>query len=446
MNSQLHIPRRTFLRGIGVTLALPWLEAMSPISARASSASSAPKRAVFCHYGTGMNGRDLTPADTGPNFTSTPILAPMDPLRGDFTLLSNLMLPYGGNHRGDRTFLTGANTIELGSRNTVSVDQQIAATIGGQTRFPSLQLSIARGTGFGQPIMHTISWTADGIPIPAENRPWVVFDQLFRPDSAEEISHREQSFADRASLLDLVRDDAQRVNKRLGRDDREKLDEYFTSVRELEVKLAQAKEWSTKPKPQVTPIDFGDFSKIDPMESAGEGIPQFSYRKYQRLMFDVIALALQTDSTRVVSYVVRRESSGGVFPEMGCPYGYHDMTHHGEDPDKLKWLTKVDTLYMEDWAYFIGKLKSMKEDSGSLLDSSLVAFSSGGGSGNAHNNDKLPTMLCGGSRIGVKHKGHISYDKKPLANLWQGMTELMDVPAPKGFQAGTATGPLTDLT
>lgn len=440
------LSRRTVLRGAGVALALPWLESMSACAHSATNAggmkeTERPKRAIFSMWGLGINGRDFTPTDDGKGYTVTPILKPVAHLRDDFTLISGLKLTHSGGHGGDRTFLTGTNTHNADSKLRVSCDQELAAAVGKQTRFPSLVLGINRGTGFGSgTIDKTLSWTPGGTPIPAENRPHVLFDRLFRADTADEIAAR-RSGADRAtSVLDAVRDEAKRLNDQLGKDDRRKLEEYFSSVRDVEARIESDLEWLNKPKPKVAPLNFGkDVQALDPETRGGKA---FDYRRYQRLMYDVIALALQTDSTRVISYYARRDLSDGTYCYgfMGCPYNYHEMTHHGEEADKLKWLTKVDTWYLEDWAYFIEKLKGMKEGDGTLLDNTLLVWGSSGGTVNAHNNNDLPTMLVGGHKLGVKHQGHVRQKDVRLGNLWQTMFGLLGAPLPKNFQGGEADG------
>jgi len=435
------LSRRTFLRGAGITLALPWFEAMS-VNARAASTAGSiasgevPKRAVFTMWGLGLNGRDFTPKDIGLNYTATPILTPLQEHRRDFSVISGLKLTHSGGHRGDRTYLTGTNTHDAGCKLRVSCDQELAAAIGAATRFPSLVLGISRGTGFGNPQDNTLSWTKNGTPLPAENRPHVLFDQLFRPDTADSLAQRETEFAKRGSVLDSVRDDARALEATLGKVDRNKLDEYLTSIRDLEKKMQEEKSWLHKPKPQVSAIDFGSDQGLDP-DKAG-----LDYRRYQRLMFDVIALALQTDSTRIISYQPRMDNRDGTgaYKSKGNPYGYHEMTHHGEDADKLKWFTQSDIWYMEEWAYFLGKLKSIKEGQSTLLDHCLVAYGSSGGTINAHNNHHLPAMLAGGGKLGVKHQGHVISEGSYLGNLWQTVFNVMGVKVPDGFQGGEADG------
>jgi hypothetical protein len=440
------LARRTFLRGAGVTLALPWLDAMSGGAGRIATAGSigateTPRRAVFCMFGLGINGRDFTPAETGKNYAVTPILKPLESLRSDFTVISGLKLTFSGGHTGDRTFLTGTNTRSAGAKFRVSCDQELAAAVGRGTRFPSLALGIKRGTGFGGNYDQTLSWSPSGTPIPAENRPHVLFDQLFRPDSADTLDRREAEFVRRTSVLDSLGAQARRLGESLGIDDRRKLEEYLTGIRDLERRMQDEKDWLRKPKPSVAGLDFGKEQGLDPDKSGLE------YRRYQRLMYDVIALALQTDSTRVITYLPRMDGQDGTgaWRDMGNPYNYHEMTHHGEDPDKLKWFTQADVWYMEDWAYFLNRLKSIKEGDGTLLDHTMAAYGSSGGAINAHHNHHLPTMLAGGSRLGVKHQGHLVKDDVRLGNLWATVFDRMQVPLPKNFQGGEADGMISEL-
>jgi hypothetical protein len=444
-------PRRTVLRGAGAVLALPWLESMSTNSRTVVNAgqldeSQRPKRAIFTMWGLGVNGRDFTPPDSGPAWSSTPILKPLSNLRDDFTIISGLRLTHSGGHSGDRTFLTGTATHKADAKLTISADQQIAEKIGGVTRFPSLVLGVNRGTGFGSgSIDKTLAWTRGGTPIPAENRPNVLFDRLFRADSAEDIHQQKSQAARRESVLDAISDQAKKLSSKIGRGDREKLDEYFNSVREVERQIETDLAWLEKPKAQVPSIDFGN--NVQALDPELENKTTFDYRRYQRLMFDVITLALQTDSTRVINYYARRDLNDGThcYRYMGCPYGYHEMTHHGEDPDKLKWLTQVDTWYSEEWAYFLNKLKSVREGDGSLLENTMLVWGSTGGTINAHNNSNLPTMIAGGQRLGIKHQGHLVKPDTRLGNLWQTMFDVLGLPIPDNFQGGEADGVIKEI-
>lgn len=440
------LPRRTFLAAAGISLALPWLEVMSANSNSLTRAGTLaenerPRRAVFSFFGLGINGRDFTPVDTGLDYQLTPILKPLAELKKEFTVISGLKLTYSGGHVGDRTFLTGTNTRSAGAKFRVSCDQELAQAVGRETRFPSLILGIRRGTGFGGNQDQTLSWTAAGTPLPCENRPHILFDQLFRPDTADTIQQREAEFIRRASVLDSLRAEARRLSTTLGSDDQHKLDEYLTGIRDLERRMQEEKAWLRRPKPIVASLDFGKEQGLDP-DKAG-----LEYRRYQRLMFDIIALALQTDSTRVVSYLARMDGQDGTgsYRDLGNPYNYHEMTHHGEDPDKLKWFTQADIWYMEEWAYFLNKLRGIKEGDGTLLDHTLVAYGSSGGAINAHHNHHLPTMLAGGGKLGIQHQGHIVKEDVRLGNLWATMFDRMQVPLPRNFQGGEADGTIREL-
>jgi hypothetical protein len=204
--------------------------------------------------------------------------------------------------------------------------------------------------------------------------------------------------------------------------------------------MEEERAWMQRDKPVV---NYGPVAKIEPKTDKN-----FDYRSFQRLMYDLIALALQTDSTRVISYMAKKDLSDGTgtYGHLGNPHGYHTLTHHGEDPERLKWLTQVDIWTMEDWAYFLDKLHSIKEGDGTLLDHTLLARSSCGGTTNAHNNKMLPAMLCGGSRIGVKHQGHIIEDDKSLGNLWATMNTLMGMKQiPEDFMGGEWDGLIKPL-
>ena len=424
---RVRLSRRAVLRGLGATVALPMLEAMLPA---ADAASAIPRRMGVFYFGTGMNGYDLFPKDTGPDFTLTPILKPLEPYRGDFTVLSGTSLQYGGGHSGDYTFLTG----QVGRKqdgtivNGISADQVVAARVGQATRFPSLQLSVARGTGYGGNLS-TLSWNQNAVPLAAENDPHLIFSRLFKVDDAKARASRERGFQRRGSILDLVQGSAKQLETQVSRADREKLEEYFTSIREVEHQLAREKDWANRPKPAPDLNGMGDFS-----QPFAPGSSQFRYELFGKLMYDLIAMAFQTDSTRVVTYVVRRESAGGEWPEMNVSKSYHALTHHNNSPRDLQELTQVDTFYMRHWAHLLARLKAMKEPDGStVLDHTMLAFSSG--MGIDHSRDRLPTAVFGGKALGVKHQGHLKLaDNTPLASLWHTMADRMGVNVGGEFQ------------
>ena len=323
-----------------------------------------------------------------------------------------------------------STAIARGEKQRISPDQIAAAKLGSKTRFGSLQLSVDRGTNYGSQALATISWNAQGVPLAAENDPKVVFDRLFRPDTAEQKAARTSEFRRRGSILDLVFEDARQLEPNLGARDRRQLDQYFHSVRDLEQRLQRRQAWADRPKPDPK-LDVADDFR-DPMPGP-EGSGDYLYDDYARMMYDLITLALQTDSTRVVSYVVRKELAGGVYPEFNVSKGYHALTHHGNDPQNLEELAKVDTIYMRHWAYFLDRLKSIPEGDATLLDHTLLGLSSG--MGFEHSKDKLPTILSGGGGLGVSHQGHLTLaEPTPLASVWHTMLDRVGVPVEGEFQ------------
>lgn len=429
--------RRAVLRGAGATMALPWLEAMLPrrASVAADAAAGPTPRMGMFYFGTGMNMRQFYPEGFGNDAKLSRILEPLEPHRGRFTALSGTFLEKGGGHDGAYPFST---SIASGEKQTISPDQLVAERHGKQTRFPSLQLSVKRGTGFGSQALATISWNRQGVPLAAENDPKRIFQQLFRPTSPAERSGQEVEFRQRSSVLDAVMTDANQLRQRIGHRDRQQLEQYFQSIREVERGLEREIDWADRPKPQPKTARMGDFEKAETPEGNGN----FLYDQYAKLMYDLIALAFQTDSTRVISYVVRTELAGGVYPEFGVSKGYHELTHHGNDPKNLEDLAKVDTIYMKHWGYFLDRLASIQDGEGTLLDHTMLGFSSGMGIG--HSKDRLPTMLSGGKGLGIRHQTHLQVpESTPLASLWQTMVEKMGVEVGDGFQ--DSRGPITEL-
>ena len=427
------ISRRNFLRGTGVCLALPWLEALSARGVRAASTPAVVPRMGMFYFGTGMNMREFYPDGFGRDAGLSRILKPLEPHRGRFTVLSGTWLEKGGGHGGAYPFST---SIAIGEKQAVSPDQLVAELHGKQTRFPSLQLSVKRGTGFGSQVLATISWNRQGVPLAAENDPQTIFNQLFRPTDEQQQAEQADEFRQRGSVLDAVLADARQLHARLGAADRQQLDQYFNSIREVELTLRREIDWADRPKPQpdLAGKNYGDYEKA----VAPEGNGKFVYDTYAKLMYDLIALAFQTDSTRVITYVVRTELAGGVYPEFGVSKGYHELTHHGNDPKNLDELAKVDTIYMQHWSYFLDRLASIRDGDGSLLDHTMLGFSSGMGIG--HSKDLLPTVLSGGNGLGIRHQTHVALkEQTPLASLWQTMTEKMGVTIEGRFQDSSGT-------
>ncbi len=423
------LSRRLFLRGLGAALPLPFLEAMLPQRVAGAGGNKVPTRCAFFYYGTGMNMRQFEPTDEGRDFKFSRVLKPLEKHRGDLTVFSGTYLAHGGGHQGDYTFLTGTEgRTPSGIKGGISADQFIANRVGKSTRYPSLQLSTSKGTGFGGTLA-TLSWNANGIPLAAENDPGDIFDRLFKTDNPREATARARGFERRGSVLDAVTEQARRLQSQISGADKAKLDEYFNSVREVEKQLNRDIDWSKRPKPVPETRGMSEFKSYVPNQA-----PNYEYETFAKMMYDLIALAFQTDSTRVITYVVRPEGSGGDWKQFGVSKDFHSLSHHNNDPKNLEELARVDTVYMEHWAYFMNRMKSIKEADGRpLLDHTMLGFSSGMGIG--HSRDRLPTVLCGGSAAGVRHQGHLRLpENTPLAGVWQTVAERMGVNTGGEFQ------------
>jgi hypothetical protein len=413
------LSRRTFLRAAGVSLALPLLDAWSPPVRGA--APRLPRRMVCICTPLGLHPPYFFPEQAGKDYALSPYLEVLKDLRDDFTVLSGLSHPdVGPSHDSIYSFLTAAPHPELraGFRNSISLDQFAAEHIGGETRFSSLALSCE---GF------SLSWTRSGALVPADCFPSSVFARLFLEGRPDEVEAQARRLRDGQSILDTVRDQAKQMKSDLGAGDRDKLDEYFTSVRELEQRLARAEEWSKKPKPKV---DVKPPQNVtNPADLVGRA----------RLMFDLVHLALQTDSTRLVTLLLLGTSL--VPPIPGVSLGHHDLSHHGQDPAKIAQLKAVELEKMKTFRDFLAKLKQTKEDGATLLDRTTVFFSSNLGNASTHGVKNLPIVLAGG---GFKHGRHLAFDPAkppPLSNLFVSMLQRLGLETDRfGSSTGTLTG------
>ena len=394
-NFQQKLNRRTVLRGAGVAVAMPWLSAMSPAFAKPAAS---PRRFVAMTLGLGLHADNLFPEQAGRDYKPSPYLQKIVDLKDQFTVVSGASHPrVTGGHRAEASLLSAAPMSSgAASRNTVSIDQLLAKHLGHHTRFPSLVLSL-RGS-------NSPSYTENGSMIPAEDSPSRLFTQLFVNDSPAEQAQQIQRAKQGQSIMDLVADDARKLQRELGAADQRRLDSYFTSVRELEKRLAESGEWANRPKPKVDvkrPIDIGN-----PNDFVGR----------QRLMSDMVRLALATDSTRFVS--LHFGGSGGVVPIEGVEEGYHSLSHHGRDEEKLEQLALVETAIIGAWGDFLRELKSTDDADGNLLDHTSVLLTSNLGNASSHDNRNMPVMLAGG---GFQHGQHLAFDRKknyPLPNLY----------------------------
>lgn len=411
------ISRRQMLRASGVALALPYLEAMTPAFARTAPAK---RRMVAINLGLGLHLPHLVPAAAGRDYALTPYLEELQVYREHFTVISGTSHPgVDGGHLAEKSFLTTMPHPNSASfRNSISLDQFAAERWHGQTRFASLALSCE---GF------TLSWTRTGAMVPSDSFPSTVFARLFIDGRPDEVEAQKRRLADGRSILDSVGEQATSVQSSLGARDRAKLDEYFTSVRELEQRLAQAEAWSKKPKPKVDARPPQDVT--NPTDLVAK----------TRVWFDLIHLALQTDSTRLVT--LQLLGTSGVPPVPGVSFGHHDLSHHGKDPAKIEQLKKVEIEQMKTVRAFLTKLKDVEEAHGTLLDRTMVFFSSNLADASTHAVRNMPVLLAGG---GFRHGQHLAFDAKknpPLCNLYVSMLQRLGIESDKfGSSTGTLTG------
>jgi len=419
MNTPL--TRRHFLRSAGIILALPTLESLQS-RAFAAGNTPPPRRMVCICAPLGMHAPDFFPEQKGRDYQPSMYLETLDDLRADCTVISGLAHPgVGSTHDSQDSFLTAALHPEnrAGFRNSISLDQFAAEKIGDRTRFASLALA-AEGS--------SLSWTRSGAMVPADSFPASVFARLFLQGRPDEVQKQTRRLEDGLSILDTVSDQAKRLDATLGTRDREKMDEYFTSVRELEQRMAVAREWSTKPKPHVDvpPIQ----NNTNPADLIGK----------TRLMLDLIHLAIQTDSTRLITLLLLGTSQ--VPPIAGVTLGHHDLSHHGQDPGKIAQLRKVEMELMKAHGEFLTKLKQTREQDGSLLDHSMILFGSNLGNASNHSTKNLPFLLAGG---GFKHGQHLAFnadEPPPVSNLYVSMLQRLGIEADK---FATSTGTLSGL-
>lgn len=412
--------RRSFLKAAGVCLALPTLESTPQVSL-AGDQKTAPRRMVCIGNEFGMHPGSFWPKQTGADYELTPLLKPLAPHKNEFTLFSHLDHGLKGGHFAIHGFLTGVKAAEARGLpgGGMSVDQRAAEFVGSRTRFPSLTI----GSDYGLHGGCQMSWTRTGTRIPPIPGPRELFRQLFVEDSAAGKKQAEDRILLQASILDAVLGDANSLKRKLNQNDGQKLDEYFSSVRDVETKLALDQQWLSVPKPKAS---------IDEPQNKGLTLDLPA-------LYDLIALALQTDSTRVATLEI---AGGFVSSALGIKKGYHGLSHHGKVKDSIELLVQIELYQMEQFARFIEKLKSIREPNsdGTLLDNTSVLMGSGMGDANSHTNNDLPIMLAGG---GFKHGEHKQYPKVsnrrvPLCNLFVSMLQRFGVETDQ-FSQGTTT-------
>jgi hypothetical protein len=399
--------RRTFLRSAGVSLALPFLDAMRP--AFGAAVAAAPPRRMLCiQTNMGILPQYFFPEKAGRDYVLTPYLQKLAAVRDAFTVFSGTSLPgVDGGHAAEKCFITGTpHPIRGGFRNGISLDQYVGERIGNQTRFPALSIA---SSSEGQ----SMSFTRTGAKIPAENSPHKLFQQLFAAGKPEEVETVIQSMKRGQSLLDFVGGQSRQLAGTLSSGDRQRMDEYSTAVRELEQRLVTAEGWERKPKPTVA------------AKPPTDNLDQKAFADRMRLFFDVIKLALETDSTRSISFFVDT-------------YPIHGITHHGNRPDLLAELKDYEESQFGALGNFLESLAATKEEGRSLLDSTMVLFGTCMGSANSHSNVNLPVLLAGG---GFKHGQHLAFDKNnnyPLSNVFVSMLQRMGIETDE-FSTGKGT-------
>ena len=398
-------------------MSLPWLTAMQRAAADTTEGQGSPKRFVAMTLTLGLHGPNLVPQGEGTDYEPSMYLQDIQDLRDKFTIVSGSSHPgVNGGHRAEASLLTAARQGGGRARNTISIDQLLAKHFGDNTRFPSLVLA---ADGSNSP-----SYTENGSMIPAQSSPSRLYMDLFVDNSPKERELQARRIVEGRSIMDLVADDARSLQRTLGSADRDRLDAYFTSVRDLEKRMAENEKWARMPKPKVDekmPIDISDPSDLIAR---------------QKTMHDVMRLALKTDSTRFITF--HTGGGGGVLPIAGIDESYHTLSHHGMDEGKLQQLAKIERAMVNQWATFLRDLQSTEEEGGNLLDSTSVLLTSNLGNASNHSNRNMPVLLAGG---GFKHAGHLAFDQDnnyPLPNLFVSVLQQCGLEVDR-FATGTST-------
>ncbi|MEJ7595459.1 MAG: DUF1552 domain-containing protein [Planctomycetaceae bacterium] len=427
-NHRTH-PRRTFLRGVGVTVALPWLESIATVSASDQpDAAKPPRRMLLISNNLGVLPGPFFPKTSGIDYESSPYLSELRDFRNDFSVISGLSHPdVAGGHSTENCFLTAARgPTRSGFRNSISLDQFAAEALGPVTRFSTLNLGVNIDKA-----NRSLSWTRDGALLPAEDSASALFRRIFVQGEPADVDRHVRRLEERASILDTLLDDARQLEQRLGQDDRATLDQYLTSVREVEHRLHSAREWELRPKPvtdQALPADIHDqklfFEKFD-------------------LMLSMAQLALESDSTRIVTLMVDAFATPAFQLHEGqqTTDGYHNLSHHGQAAEKVAQLEDADRQQMTLLRKLFQNLAAKQHGGRRLLDNTMVLYGSNMGDANTHDNTNLPILLAGG---GFRHGQHLSNHRdhnKPLCNLFVSLLQRLGIETDNfGSSSGTLTG------
>lgn len=434
------IGRRTLLRGLGASLALPLLEGMIPSARAAEEAAAARRRLQVLYMPNGMIMQNWSPATLGENYAISPILKPMERFRDKFVVVKNLdhsMAEAMGDGAGDHarccaTFLTGVHIYKSDSvlLNGPSMDQLVAKKFGQYTQIASMELGLDQpsmvgscDSGYSCAYNNTMSWTGPKTPLPITVNPREVFERMFGDGDLGDATARRRQLLRQASLLDFVTEDAKRFSTTLGARDRQKLDEYMTAVRDVERRIQMAETQNEVALPSMT---------------RPSGIPE-SYSAYSRMMIDLQVLAMQADLTRVGTFMFGREAGGRSYPETGVADGHHPLSHHVNNPEKMANLTKINTYHIEQVAYYFQKMAETKDGETSLLDSTFVIAGASLADPNRHEHRDLPIIVAG---PGIKGNRHIDAKSIPMTNLMLTMMDQMGVQEEK---LGDSTGRMAGL-
>jgi hypothetical protein len=450
-----NLSRRHFLRGLGACIALPALESLKPFQALAgpgaaaslaTTASGAPLRTAFLFFPNGAIPSAWWPQSGGAEFDLSPTLAPLAPSRQHIQILGGLDHNNadagpdgGGDHaRGNSVFLTGVRLKKSASdiRAGLSIDQLIARDVGQATRFPSLELTCdavrksgACDSGYACAYQFNLSWSSPTTPMTPEANPRLIFERLFgagKPGEREANLNRRQ--LEQRSVLDAVREDARAMQTRLGSSDKSKLDQYLTGIRAVETRIEKAER-------------FGIVQ--DPGVEAPAGIPG-NYAEYIQLMFDMLVLAFQTDSTRVATLLLAHDGSNRSFSDIGISEGHHDLSHHQNKREMIDKVAQIDLWYAQQFGKFLQKLESTKDvDGKSLLHNSMIVYGGGNADANRHTHTNLPIVLAGGGGGRLTPGRYVKHGSKPTTNLFLSMADMMGVKNLERF--GDSTGRLTDV-
>lgn len=406
--------RRQFLRGLGVCLGLPFLESLTPALGKTSAIQHPPRRMLLISNNLGVLPQPFFPHNTGKDYTLSPYLEVLREHRDAFTVFSGLSHPaVVGGHSTENCFLTAAkDPTRSGFRNTISLDQYAVEQLGQQTRFPTLNLGVNIDKA-----NRSLSWTRDGVLLPAEDRPSALFARMFLQGSQTEVQRRLHQLQQRGSILDTLADDMHHFQRRLNSRDRSRLDQYLTSVRELEERLHIAGEWEQTPKPVVDrdpPQDIPDKAQFFPK---------------LELMLSMAQLAFETDATRIITLMVDAFATPvfEISEKERSLNGYHNLSHHGQAPDKIAQLERVDRRQLQSLRKLLDDLAAWQEGEFTLLDRTMVLFGSNMGDANVHHNTNLPILLAGG---GFQHGQHLAFETEnnaPLCNLFVTMLQRMGI-------------------